>query len=92
MLTVVIGAAPNEGCGDCGATVSALGALYANRCVTHCTADLQLGGLPVALVRAPAQSPVLLVEAPALKPDRAALYAPPRRDPPRRVLLHSYLI
>jgi hypothetical protein len=72
--------------------VSAFGSLYANRCMTHCTADLQLAGLPPALVRAPAHTPVLVVEQPTLHCGFDAVRAPPPGDPPRRILLHSYQV
>ena len=60
-----------------------------NDCLAHCTADLQLSGLPVALVQAPADAPVLLVPLPL------ATYPPPPLPTPSipsRILLHSYLI
>jgi hypothetical protein len=92
MLSLTVGAAEEDPCSDCGDSVSAFGSLYANRCVTHCTADLQLAGLPLALVRAPAHTPVLVVERPTLLFGLPAFHAPPSGDPPRRVLLHSYQV
>jgi hypothetical protein len=92
MLSLTIGAAQDDPCTDCGTSVSEFGSLYANRCVSHCTADLQLAGLPLALVRAAALTPVLIVERPLLDFGVAALHAPPPGDLPRRILLHSYLI
>ena len=92
MLSLAIGASEDDPCTDCGTSVSEFGSLYANRCVNHCTADLQLAGLPLALVRAAGETPVLLVERPVLHFGLAALHAPPPGGPPRRILLHSYLI
>jgi hypothetical protein len=60
-----------------------------NDCLAHCTADLQLSGLPIALVQAPADVPVLLLPHPAA-PYLAA--PPPTPRIPPRILLHSYLI
>lgn len=60
-----------------------------NDCLAHCTADLQLSGLPIGLVQAPADVPVLLVPHPTV-PYPAA--PPLARLIPPRVLLHSYLI
>jgi hypothetical protein len=92
MLSLTIGASEDDPCIDCGTSASEFGSLYANRCLNHCTADLQLAGLPVALVRAAGETPVLLVERPVLHFGLAALHAPPPGERPRRVLLHSYLI
>ena len=60
-------------------------------CASHCASDLQLSGLHMPLVRAAANTPVLVVEAPAPRFD-AFFAAPPRPAPPRRILLHSFLI
>jgi len=66
---------------------------YANRCLAHCTADLQAAGDPVALVRSPAREPVLsLVILVPLPLARAGLEASPPGAPPLRILLHSFLI
>ena len=60
-----------------------------NNCLAHCTADLQLSGLPVGLVQAPAHTPVLVLP-------RATFPYPPAPPPvvtlPSRILLHSFLI
>jgi hypothetical protein len=64
-----------------------------NGCVAHCTADLQLSAVPVALVRPPADVPVLFV--PGAQPDLptgAGLATPPLLAPPSRILLHSFLV
>ncbi|MGH8221904.1 MAG: hypothetical protein ACREQZ_02920 [Woeseiaceae bacterium] len=90
-LAQAVEAANDEGC--CGVSVSGFESLYGNRCVAHCTSDLQLAGLATALVRSPADMPVLLLE----RRDYGAgggtgLQAPPPGAPPTRILLHSYLI
>jgi len=73
--------------------VKADGPKHANRCLAHCTADLQLAGLPVVLVQSPTDHPVLLVSAPAAAlPHDTGLEATPPGTPPPRVLLHSFLI
>ena len=65
----------------------------ANRCVVHCTADLQAAGLPVALVRSASDAPVLLLPrvGRTLAP-HTGLEATPLGTPPPRILLHSFLI
>ena len=92
MLSLTMGTGDDYPCGDCGTPFSAFGSLYANRCVSHCTADLQLAGLALALVREAAYVPVLVLEPPLLDFGLAALHAPPPGQVPRRILLHSYLI
>jgi hypothetical protein len=61
-------------------------------CMAHCTSDLQMFGLPVALAHNANRAPVLIV--PALEPHGwlTALHTPPRVQVPRRILLHSFLI
>jgi hypothetical protein len=66
--------------------------LYGNRCVAHCTSDLRAAGLAVALVRAPADAPVLLLAAFDDDRARARFDAPPPEAVPPRILLHSFLI
>lgn len=66
---------------------------YANRCVAHCTADLQLAGLPTAIVRSPADTPVLVVAAEYQQRfSDTGLEVPPPGTPPPRILLHSFLL
>jgi hypothetical protein len=61
-------------------------------CVAHCTADLQLSGLPVTLVYGLPAAPIRI--APTSNVDLAlmARHAPPPFAVPRRILLHSFLI
>jgi len=61
-------------------------------CMAHCTVDLQLSGLPIALVHVPASAPVLVVPMTEVHPGLSALRAPPPNPLPRRILLHSFLI
>lgn len=81
-----------DGC-DCETQVKADAPQYANRCVAHCTADLQLAGVATALVRSPADAPVLLVPRFDRSPaPRTGLESPPPGTAPPRILLHSFLI
>ena len=65
---------------------------YGNRCVAHCTSDLRASGFAVALVRAPAETPVLWLDRLEGDEGRAQLEAPPPQAVPPRILLHSFLI
>ena len=92
-LARVVAATSEAPCSGCGTAVTEYGPHYANRCVAHCTADLQLAGLPLAIVRGAADSPVLVVAGPERHPAaRTGLDAPPPGTPPRRILLHSFLV
>jgi len=80
-------------CGCSGGEVDTSASQNANRCIVHCTADLQLSGLTVALVRGPADTPVLVV--PRVEPrfpGGTGLEAPPPGAVPSRILFHSFLI
>ena len=73
-----------EGCG-CETQVKLDGAQYTNRCLAHCTADLQLAGVTTALVRSPADAPVLLVQRFYRSPaPRTGLESPPPGSVPPR--------
>jgi hypothetical protein len=82
-----------DGCGDCEIQVKPDGPQYANRCLAHCTSDLQLSGSFAVLAVHPADVPLLVLP-------RAAVYGVPRAvaqvSPPGavpvRILLHSFLI
>ncbi len=77
----------------CETYVKASGPQHANRCIAHCTADLQLGGSPIALVRGPADTPALLTPLAESPPvSHARFPVPPPTSVPRRILLHSFLI
>lgn len=65
----------------------------ANRCIAHCTADLQLSGSLAALLVHPADVPVLLLaRAEVDRVQRAADPVSPPGAVPVRILLHSFLI
>lgn len=65
----------------------------ANLCALHCTWDLQVAGAAVALLRSPADLPILTIALPrAASTHRTGLLAPPSGAPPHRILLHSFLI
>ncbi len=82
-----------EGCASCEPEGGTDAAQSANRCVAHCTADLQLSGSLAALVRSPAHVPVLLLPpVNRLASPRTGLEQAPPGAPPRRILLHSFLI
>ena len=92
-LAQVMAPDPAEPCADCATSMGYSGTQYANRCVAHCTADLQMAGQPVAILRAPADVPVLMTPGADLRlsaPTR--LEMPPAGTPPPRILLHSFLI
>lgn len=91
-LAQAIGITEKPPCSDSVMAVEAW-TKYTNRCLAHCTADLQATGTAVALVRAPAGDPVLLlVRVDRLQVAGAGLEAPPLGAPPLRVLLHSFLV
>lgn len=65
----------------------------ANRCMAHSTADLQLAGVAVAIARIPADAPVLVLPLAELRSAlQSRLDDPPTGAPPRRILLHCFLI
>jgi hypothetical protein len=82
-----------EGCGDCETEFKLHAPQYANRCIAHCTSDLQLSGAFAALAAHPARAPVLVL--PRASPPgvpKALAQASPPAAAPVRILLHSFLI
>jgi hypothetical protein len=78
---------------DCETPMMAASPQNANLCALHCTWDLQIAGVAVALLRSPADTPILTVALPHAAPaPRTGLRAPPSGAPPHRILLHSFLI
>jgi hypothetical protein len=77
----------------CQSAVPGVGELGMNGCVAHCTSDLQQSGFVLGMVPAAADAPVLIVS--ALEPPwsrNRGLDSSPPGTPPRRILLHSFLI
>ena len=61
--------------------------------IPHCTADLQLTGSAVALVRSPAQSNSLFMPvSDSNLAVRTGLESRPPGTPPSRIFLHSFLL
>ena len=87
--------APQDGepCDDCATSVTGFDSLYANRCLAHCTADLQLTGDAVAIVRGPGDAAILHAPRADLRlAILTGLDGPPPGALPSRILLHSFLI
>lgn len=82
----------DESAADCETPIATTPS-SANLCALHCTWDLQVAGVAVALLRSPAGLPILTVALPRAAPaPRTGLLAPPSGAPPHRILSHSFLI
>lgn len=69
------------------------GPLYANRCLAHCTSDLQIVGPALDAGVASTGAPVLAVPRIWRTPLRiTGLDAPPPGTPPPRILQHAFLL
>lgn len=78
---------------DCGTAMTEFGPLYTNRCLAHCTSDLQLSGVATALAIGIPGTPTLLLPRArqrAAWPRRVA--TPPATGIPKRIQLHSFLV
>ena len=92
-MSPVIAADNDESGADCETPMTGTSPQNANLCALHCTWDLQVAGVAVALLRSPADLPILTVALQhAARAPRTGLYAPPLGAPPHRILLHSFLI
>jgi hypothetical protein len=80
-------------CGDCKTEIKLDAPQYANRCIAHCTSDLQLSGSFAALAVHPADVPILVLpRAEAYHVPRVVADVSPPGAVPVRILLHSFLI
>lgn len=79
---------------ECETAIATDWTKFPNRCFAHCTTDLQTVGEAGALVRSPADAPVLRLALqepmPFQRIGREAL--PPPVAPPPRILFHQFLI
>ncbi|HEV8110814.1 MAG TPA: hypothetical protein VGP97_25145 [Burkholderiales bacterium] len=80
-------------CDGCSMPPSGPAHQISNVCIVHCTSDLQLTTADIPLVFDAVEIPIFVVppfESPPLA--KSALDGPPVAAPPRRILLHSFLI
>lgn len=78
---------------DCGTSMTEFGPLYTNRCLAHCTSDLRLSRMAVAVASGVSDAPTLLLPRSTQrtgKPRRGG--TPPAARVPKRIQLHSFLV
>lgn len=90
-MSEVLAAGTEEPC-DCGTAMTEFGPLYTNRCLAHCTTDLQLSGVTPALASAVPGAHTLLLPRVALRATWPRRAAPPAAGVPKRIQLHSFLV
>ncbi len=91
-ISQVLAAEPSDSC-NCGTSMTEFGPLYTNRCLAHCTSDLQLSGVVTIIANGVAFAPTLSVPRALQRsawPRGAA--APPGAGVPKRIQLHSFLV
>jgi hypothetical protein len=92
-MAAVVAPAMAEPCAEDGMFMSSFGPQYVNRCVAHCTSDLQNVGALIPLVASGAGVPVLMVPQVRWAAARhTGLEFPPPGTPPPRILQHSFLV
>jgi hypothetical protein len=92
-MSPVMAADDDKSAADCETPMPEASPQNANLCALHCTWDLQIAGVAVALVRSTADLPILTVALPHAAPaPPTGLHVPPLGAPPHRILLHSFLI
>lgn len=92
-MAAVVAPSMAEPCVEGGMSMSSFGPQFVNRCVAHCTSDLQHVGTVIPLVAAGAGAPVLVVPHARWAAARVTgLEFSPPGTPPPRILQHSYLV
>lgn len=90
-LAQTIAAGANQDC-ECEEHAAGVAPLSTNRCMAHCTADLQIHSAAGAAICGHAGA-CALPPAPRVPPDAAAdRHFPPRVAIPMRILLHAFLV
>jgi hypothetical protein len=83
----------DDPCVGCNPPVSDTPDQISNLCVVHCTSDLQVTAQSEVVVLGAIDIPLFLLPRLELRPPaRSVLGGPPVAAPPRRILLHSFLI
>jgi hypothetical protein len=92
-MAAIVAPAMAEPCAEGAMFMSSSGPQYVNRCVAHCTSDLQNAGALIPLVASGAGAPVLMVpQARWAAARHTGLEFPPPGTPPPRILQHSFLV
>ncbi|MGQ0509994.1 MAG: hypothetical protein ACT4P9_05210 [Betaproteobacteria bacterium] len=77
---------------DCGGGEAGPQESVSNRCVAHCTAELQIAATVVAIIGTPPRAEAFVPpqrDPPAMAAKR---HCPPRAGIPMRILLHAFLV
>jgi len=91
-ISEVLAAEPADAC-DCGTAVTEFGPRYANRCLAHCTSDLQLSSVTAVITSGLSNAPMLfLPRATQRAAWRRWAEAAPAASVPKRIQLHSFLV
>lgn len=78
---------------ECGTAMTEFGPLYSNRCLAHCTSDLQLAGVAVALASGAIRAPMIVLPPAPLRGSWLRWAGvPPAAVVPKRIQLHSFLV
>ena len=91
-ISEVLAAETPDPC-DCGTAMTEFGPLYTNRCLAHCTSDLQLSGGAAVIAHGVSNAPGFLLLRATQRADwpRRADVAP-GASVPKRIQLHSFLV
>jgi hypothetical protein len=81
-----------EPCDGCDTPLNNPRDQMASVCATHCATGAQLGAVTAAISVPTIQRTAFVLPRPVLRARATGLDAPPPGAPPRRVLLHSFLI
>lgn len=90
-LAQTIAAGANQDC-ECEGHAAGMAPMSTNRCLAHCTADLQIHSAAGAVICGPAGAGALLPpqrDPPVVAADH---HFPPRVRIPIRILLHAFLV
>lgn len=90
-LAQTIAAGANQDC-ECEGHAAGMAPLSTNRCLAHCTADLQIHAAAGAAICGPAVAGTLLPPQKDPQAVAAERQPPPRVAIPIRILLHAYLV
>lgn len=92
MMAAPMAGQADHPCGDCDTPVSNSHDQLSSVCATHCATSDQPASVSAPIVLPAIRQPVLVLPRPVLEARATGLDGPPSGAPPRRILLHSFLI
>ena len=92
MMMQATAGTPDKPCEDCDTPLGSPRDQIPSLCATHCATDAQPAAVPAAMALSQTEVLILVLPRRIFEARPTGLDGPPSGAPPRRILLHSFLI